>query len=135
MSSPNPELQAGVRFFCSMVEHHVGADHKGVLKEQGVRHALHAAVDGLLAGLALAQALKAKQRQRLMESARARLQVLHKSCCSFCCPGQPQSLHSKLLATATCVSLRPTACPFLYLSFLFFSLATGSCSEQHLQTH
>ena len=69
MSLPDPELQAGVRLFCSMVQDHVGADDKGVFKEQGVRHALHAAVDGLLAGLTLAQALKAKQRQRLMKTA------------------------------------------------------------------
>lgn len=80
MSLPNPELQAGVRFFCSMVEDHVGADDKGVLKDQGVGHTLHAAVDGLLAGLALAQALKAKQRQRLMETAQPRLQRFCNSC-------------------------------------------------------
>ena len=69
MSLPNSELQAGVRLFCSVVENHVRADDKGILKEQGVGHTLHTAVDGLLASLALAQTLKAKQRQRLMEPA------------------------------------------------------------------
>ena len=82
---PEPELQAGVRLSCSMVEDHVGADHKGVLKDQGVGHTLHATVDGLLAGLALAQALKAKQRERLMETAQPRLQQFHDSCCRFLC--------------------------------------------------
>lgn len=69
MSLPNSELQAGVGLLRSVVENHVRADHKGILKEQGVGYTLHTAVDGLLASLALAQALKAKQRQRLMEPA------------------------------------------------------------------
>lgn len=51
---PNPELQAGVLLLCSLVEHHVSADDKGVLQEQGVRHALGAAVKGEPASLALA---------------------------------------------------------------------------------
>lgn len=77
MTLPDPELQAGVLLFCSMVEHHVRADDKGVLQEQGVRHALDAAVEGQPAGLALTQALEAKQRQRLMEPASAML-----GCCT-----------------------------------------------------
>ena len=58
---PDPELQAGVRFLSAVVEHHAAADHKGVLIQERVRDAVLVAENGLLASLALIQALKPNQ--------------------------------------------------------------------------
>lgn len=69
MTSPDPELQVGVLLSCSMVEHHAGADHKGVLKQQRVRHTFLAAVNGLVTSLPRTQVLQAKQRHCLMKPA------------------------------------------------------------------
>lgn len=68
-ASPDAELHLRMLLVGAMIEHHVAADDKGILSQQGVGNCVGVGEDGLHASPVLRQVLKAQQRNHFMEPA------------------------------------------------------------------